>query len=69
MTFGDKIRSMNDDELANMLWDVCKYSQFSGAPMLCSEIGEQINICYSYDNILEWLKWPVDKQIERGNKE
>ena len=69
MTFGDKIRSMNDEELANMLWTSCKYSQFSGAPMLYSEIGEQINICYSYDSLLEWMKRAVDKQIERGNKE
>lgn len=61
MTFGDKIRSMNDEGLANMLWTSCKYSQFSGAPMLYSEIGEQINICYSYDSLLEWMKRAVEE--------
>lgn len=61
MTFGDKIRSMNDEDLANMLWNSCKYSQFSGSPMLYSEIGEQINICYSCDSLLKWLKQSVEE--------
>ena len=60
-TFGDKIRSMNDDELATMLCNTCTYSQFSGEPMFSIGIGDGIDIPHSYGDILEWLKQPVEE--------
>ena len=60
-TFGDKIRSMNDDELATMLCNTCTYSQFSGEPMFSIGIGDGIDIPHSYGDILEWLKQTVEE--------
>lgn len=59
-TFGDKIRSMNDDELATMLCNTCTYSQFSGEPMFSIGIGDGVDIPHSYVDILDWLKQPVE---------
>lgn len=59
-TFGDKIRSMNDDELATMLCNTCTYSQFSGEPMFSIGIGDGVDIPHSYGDILDWLKQPVE---------
>lgn len=58
-TFGDKIRSMNDDELATMLCNTCTYSQFSGEPMFSIGIGDGVDVPHSYGDILDWLKQPV----------
>ena len=60
-TFGDKIRSMNDDELATMLCNTCTYSQFSGEPMFSIGIGDGVDIPHSYGDILDWLKQPVEE--------
>ena len=60
-TFGDKIRSMNDDELATMLCNTCTYSQFSGEPMFSIGIGDGVDIPHSYGDILEWLKQPAEE--------
>ena len=60
-TFGDKIRSMNDDELATMLCNTCTYSQFSGEPMFSIGIGDGVDIPHSYGDILDWLKHPVEE--------
>lgn len=47
-TFGDKIRSMNDDELAEII--MCPYDT---DPSVCSYKGTCEKCC------LEWLKQPV----------
>ena len=60
-TFGDKIRSMNDDELATMFCNTCTYSQFSGEPMFSIGIGDGVDIPHSYGDILDWLKQPVEE--------
>ena len=60
-TFGDKIRSMNDDELATMLCNTCTYSQFSGEPMFSIGIGDGVDIPHSYGDILDWLKQSVEE--------
>ena len=60
-TFGDKIRSMNDDELATMLCNTCTYSQFSGEPMFSIGIGDGVDIPHSYGDILDWLKQPAEE--------
>lgn len=60
-TFGDKIRSMNDDELATMLCNTCTYSQFSGEPMFSIGIGDGVDVPHSYGDILDWLKQPVEE--------
>lgn len=49
MTFGDKIRSMNDDELAEII--MCPYDT---DPSVCSYKGTCEKCC------LEWLKQPVE---------
>lgn len=60
-TFGDKIRSMSDDELATMFCNTCTYSQFSGEPMFSIWIGDGVDIPHSYGDILDWLKQPVEE--------
>ena len=60
-TFGDKIRIMNDDELATMLCNTCTYSQFSGEPMFSIGIGDGVDIPHSYGDILDWLKQLVEE--------
>ena len=60
-TFGDKIRSMNDDELATMFCNTCTYSQFSGEPMFSIGIGDGVDIPHSYGDILDWLKQPMEE--------
>ena len=57
----DRIRGMNDEELATMFCNTCTYSQFSGEPMFSIGIGDGVDVLHSYGNILDWLKQPVEK--------
>ena len=59
MTFGDKIRSMNDDELATMLCNTCTYNE-GDDPMFSIWIDREVSMYHSYGDILEWLKQPVE---------
>ena len=59
MTFGDKIRSMNDDELATMLCNTCTYNE-GDDPMFSIWIDREVRMYHSYGDILEWLKQPVE---------
>lgn len=59
MTFGDKIRSMNDDELATMLCNTCTYDK-GDDPMFSIWIDREVSMYHSYGDILEWLKQPVE---------
>lgn len=59
MTFGDKIRSMNDDELATMLCNTCTYNK-GDDPMFSIWIDREVSMYHSYGDILEWLKQPVE---------
>ena len=59
MTFGDKIRSMNDDELATMLCNTLTYDE-SEDPMLSIWVDREISMYHSYGDILDWLKQPVE---------
>lgn len=59
MTFGDKIRSMNDDELATVLCNTCTYNKDED-PMFSIWIDREISMYHSYGDILEWLKQPVE---------
>ena len=60
MTFGDKIRSMNDDELATMLCNTCTYNK-GDDPMFSIWIDREVSMYHSYGDILEWLKQPVEE--------
>lgn len=59
-TFGDKIRSMNDDELATMLCNTCTYNE-GDDPMFSIWIDREVSMYHSYGDILEWLKQPVEE--------
>ena len=59
MTFGDKIRSMNDDELATMHCNTCTYNE-GDDPMFSIWIDREVSMYHSYGDILEWLKQPVE---------
>lgn len=59
MTFGDKIRSMNDDELATMLCNACTYEE-NEDPMLSIWVDCEISMYHSYGDVLKWLKQPVE---------
>lgn len=58
-TFGDKIRSMNDDELATMLCNTCTYNE-GDDPMFSIWIDREVSMYHSYGDILDWLKQPVE---------
>ena len=60
MTFGDKIRSMNDDELATMLCNTCTYNE-GDDPMFSIWIDREVSMYHSYGDILEWLKQPMEE--------
>ena len=60
ITFGDKIRSMNDDELATMLCNTCTYNNGED-PMFSIWVDREISMYHSYGDILEWLKQPVEE--------
>ena len=60
MTFGDKIRSMNDDELATMICNTCTYNE-GDDPMFSIWIDREVSMYHSYGDILEWLKQPVEE--------
>lgn len=60
MTFGDKIRSMNDDELATMLCNTCTYNE-GDDPMFSIWIDREVSMYHSYGDILDWLKQPVEE--------
>ena len=57
----DRIRGMNDEELATMLCNTCTYSQFSGEPMFSIGIDDGVDIPHSYGDILDWLKQSVEE--------
>ena len=58
-TFGDKIRSMNDDELATMLCNTCTYNE-GDDPMFSIWIDREVSMYHSYGDILDCLKQPVE---------
>lgn len=59
MTFGDKIRSMNDDELATMLCNTVNFEKH-GDLYPSTYVDDEIEIPSTYGDILEWLKQPVE---------
>ena len=59
MTFGDKIRSMNDDELAEMLCNTVTFEK-CGELYLSTCVDDEIEVQSDYGDILEWLKQPVE---------
>ena len=59
MTFGDKIRSMNDDELAEMLCNTVTFEK-RGELYLSTYVDDEIEVQSDYGDILEWLKQPVE---------
>ena len=59
-TFGDKIRAMNDDELATMLCNTCTYNDGED-PMFSVWVDREISMHHSYGDILEWLKQPMEE--------
>lgn len=59
-TFGDKIRSMNDDELATMFCNTCTFEQCDEI-MLSTYIDETYEMPSTYGDILKWLKQPVEE--------
>ena len=60
MTFGDKIRSMTDEELAEMLCNTCTYDEGEN-PMFSIWVDKEIGIYHSYGDILKWLKSPAEE--------
>lgn len=58
-TFGDKIRSMNDEELATMLCNTVTFKKH-GDLYLSTYVDDEIEIPSTYGDILEWLKQPVE---------
>ena len=59
MTFGDKIRNMTDEELAEMLCNTCTCDEDED-PMFSIWVEREIDIYHSYGDILKWLKSPVE---------
>ena len=59
-TFGDKIRGMNDDELATMLCNSVTFEKH-GELYLSTYIDDEIEIPSDYGDILDWLKQPVEE--------
>ena len=49
-TFGDKIRSMNDEELATMLCNICTYNKGED-PMFSIWVDREISMYHSYGDI------------------
>lgn len=60
MTFGDKIRSMTDEELAEMLCNACTYDKGED-PMFSIWVDREISMYHSYGDILDWLKQPMEE--------
>lgn len=59
-TFGGKIRSMNDEELATMLCNTCTYDEGED-PMFSIWVDREISMYHSYGDILGWLKQTVEE--------
>ena len=55
MTNGDWIRSMNDDELAAWLHNLCQFESEKDEEWWISMMDRQVEIRDSYEDLKNWL--------------
>lgn len=58
-TNADRIRGLNDEELAELIYNICPFTE-CGEPKLSIPWDVEYELCDNIHDIMEWLRQPAE---------